>query len=352
MPSPATDADSENPARLISDAPPAAGRSARRRRLWPVAALVVAVPLLLTLAGALTSPPHVKGVPVGHLVYLEADEPSEHTTLLRGLRLLGPDGGSREVLHEFEAQDADTGDREWITQPKVSPNGQWAAYEKQIITILDEKQTIDDQLWVVPLVGPNPQPKMLLDLTELRLKRFVGLAWSDDSGDVLFLNDGTLYDVGATGSPGAYTRKPLPGCPPLRLSPGVSATSDPSTDIRDYRAITPTGPRVISDGHDAGDPETVSVSPDGRQTAFLPAGGHAVVVHSNGVAQTVPVRWGWSVFGKRRITALRWSPDGKFLAYSVSKPPFEDELFYVNLTTGRCFQLPVRTGSAGWDWGP
>ena len=58
------------------------------------------------------------------------------------------------------------------------------------------------------------------------------------------------------------------------------------------------------------------------------------------------------MFGKRHITALKWSPDGKYLAYSVSKPPFEDEVFYIDLATGKCYQLPVRTGQSGWEWAP
>ena len=50
------------------------------------------------------------------------------------------------------------------------------------------------------------------------------------------------------------------------------------------------------------------------------------------------------------VEAPNWSPDGKYIAYSVSKRPFEDELFYMDIHTGKCWQMPVRTGSFGWDW--
>ena len=62
-------------------------------------------------------------------------------------------------------------------------------------------------------------------------------------------------------------------------------------------------------------------------------------------------KWGWSVFGRRHITSLHWSPDGKYIGFTVSKPPVpEDELFYLDLADGKTYQLPVRTGRAAWDW--
>ncbi|MDQ2800008.1 MAG: hypothetical protein M3Y13_10225 [Armatimonadota bacterium] len=332
------------------------GSPRKRRWLWGILALVVvAVPLLLTLIGAWTSPPHVRGVPVGRLAFLDADQPSEHTTMLRGLFLTQPRGPMRELVHETEPQDTDAGVRVWITQPTFSPDGTQIAFEEQLITLLEEKQSIVDQLWVMRLDDPKAKPRLLLDLTRHKMKQIVGMTWTDDSEAVVFLNDATRCTVMAVANPG-LTQQPLEGCPPLQLSPDTSATRNP-TLIQDgtlaYTTITPTGPQTIVGQHAIKDLQRYALSPDGRQMAGLTSErGNQIVIHGNGAVREVKARWGWSVFGQRKITGLRWSPDGRFLAYSVSKPPIpEDEIFYVDLATGRCFQLPVRAGSAGWDWG-
>jgi Tol biopolymer transport system component len=327
----------------------------RRRWAWVAAGLIVAVPIVLTLAGALTSPPHTKGVPVGHLIYLEADEPSDHTSILRGLRIMGTDGASRQLLHETEPQDSDSGSREWITQPKASPHGTWLAFEKQLITLQEEKQGIDNQLWVMPLTGKNPQPRMLMDLTQRHLKQFVGLTWADDDEQLSFLEDATVYSVPRDGS-GHEQDTPIKGVPALKTAPDISATRSPYGDPEkgmSYEAMTPQGTRAIIAGGPTLDATVFAVSPDGSTFAGVtPDTPSTIVIRDPSTVRRLPVRWGWSALGQRHITAMHWSPDGRYLAYSVGKPPLEDELFYVELATGRCFQLPVRTGQAGWDWAP
>ena len=60
------------------------------------------------------------------------------------------------------------------------------------------------------------------------------------------------------------------------------------------------------------------------------------------MARIFLVHWGWSVFGKRRITSLRWSPDGSQIAYTVSKPPVpDDEIFVLTPATARRFSFPT-----------
>lgn len=351
MPSPVTDSDSDNPARLIGETGQATetasqGRPALVRWPWVVAALLVTASLLLTLAGALTSPPHVRGIPDGRLIFLEADEPSDHTTLLRGLRIMGPEGSSRQLLHEQEPQDVDAGSREWISQPTASPDGRWLAFEKQIITLQEEQQSIDNQLWVMPLTSSGPQPRMLLDLTPQKLKQFIGLTWTPDSRAVVFLNDATVCTVAL--SDGKLQKQPL------TLKAGTPATSSSTISTTRDPFLLPTGRVVAGYSQDGHQQFLNAFNPSRGQTATLiAAAGRSAKIQILGTAQPPRVltgRWGWSVFGGRRITALKWSPDGKYLAYSVSKPPFEDELFYIDLATGKCFQLPVRTGRDGWDW--
>lgn len=353
MPSPETD----DPASLI-DARPAAPRR-RKRWLWIVLGLLIAVPVIVTLAGALTSPPHVAGPPVGHLIYLDADQPSEHTTNLRGLRIMAPNGSSRLLLHETEDQDQDTGKREWITQPQASPDGKWLAYERQDITILEERRDIINQVWVLPLDQPNPKPRMLLDLSQAKLKQFVGLAWSKDDNYVTLLNDGAAYDVDTVGNPGLFRKQALPNCPPLKSAPTISATQSPVSPlglVTAYTALTPSGPVLVNGPNHLPGISLFAFSSDGKRVAWLTEkNGRAITIadaYRLQVTQTLRAAWGWSVFGKRKITSLKWSPDGRYIAYTVSKPPLEDELFYVDTVTKKCYQLPVRTGQGGWDWAP
>ncbi len=331
-PAHAGEGEQERPLTLACEAGEG-GATRRVRAIWLLLLLALLVPLALTLAGALTSPPHVKGPPTGRIVYLEADQPSEKTTLLRGLRVLAPDGTERELLHETEPQDTDAGDRTWLTQPCASPDGHWLAYEKQVITLSEEKQATDNQLWLVPLNGKHPRPRLLLDLGKAGLKQFVGLAWTPDSRAVVFLEDATAHFVSM--GDGRSTKRPLPGAASLTVQPSISTTQRP--------AVLPDGSVAFSVL-----PAAEARRPDGRLA--LAEGTRLVLRGASLPLSHLNVHWGWSVWGGRHISALRWSPDGKYVAYSVSKPPFEDELFYADIATGNCYQLPVRTGQAAWDW--
>jgi len=343
---------------------PAARRPDPRRRalLWGLLGLAVGVPILLTLGGALTSPPHVRGIPAGHLVYLEAEAPSEKTTTLRGLYVTAPGGASRLLVHESEPQDTDSGAREWITQPALSPDGTQLAFEKQLITLQEEKQTIQNQIWVMPLApGSASLPRLVMDLTQQHLKQIVGLAWDSDSS-LMFLEDGTEYSV-PTELPDQPLKIPL-NLHGLSLvtAPDVSATRSPALAESGrfaYGVQTPTGPQTLvqSAGTTAPGPAAAvfALDPKGDRIAFVPPGDGRVVrtydLAVKAYGPDIPVRWGWSVFGRRHVTSLRWSPDGSSLAYTVSKPPVpEDEIFVVDVASGKTVQLPYRAGRAAWDW--
>jgi len=336
----------------------------RRYRLWVAALLLllVAIPAVLTLIGALTSPPHIKGIPMGHFVYLEADAPSEKTTTLRGLFLTDPSGASRLLTHEYEPQDTDGGVREWITQPALSPDGTRLAFEKQLISLQEEKQSVDNQIWVMDLSSDTTKlPHMVMDLTAQHFKQIVGLAW-DSASSVVFLQDDVLYSV-PTDTEEKPLRTPLDLSQiPLALSPDISATRSPSLSTEGafaFSAVTAGGTQVVIDklgGTVPGPAAAVfALNPQGDKIAFVPPDGGSVIhifnVISRDYAPDIPVRWGWSAFGKRQITSLRWSPDGTQLAFTVSKPPVpDDEIFEVG-PDGQTRQLPYRTGRSAWDWG-
>ena len=369
MPSPENNLIPENnPAEIADDALIARSGAARtagpQRRVWLYVLLIVlAVPIALTLISALTSPPHVQGIPSGQLVTLQADAPSEHTTTLRGLFVSGPDGATRLLAHETEPQDTDDGVREWITQPAISPDGTQIAFEKQLITLQEDKQAIDNQIWVMPLAaGTRNPPHLVMDLTQQKLKQIVGLAWDSDSS-LLFLEDGASYSVPTeTADAPLVTPLDLHGLALAKTS-SVSATRSPALTEAGafaYEVQTPTGPQVLTQvkEHTLPGPaaSVFALSPTGDKIAFVPPGTvnvirlYDIAAHADG--PDIPVRWGWSVFGKRKITSLRWSPDGSQIAFTVSKPPVpEDEIFVVTPATGRTVELPYRTGRAAWDWG-
>ena len=345
--------------------PPRSPLPVRLRPYWRwllALGMIAAIPLVLTLIGALTSPPHIKGIPTGHFVYLEADSPSEKTTTLRGLYLTDPSGASRLLTHEYEPQDTDGGVREWITQPALSPDGTRLAFEKQLISLQEESQTVDNQIWVMDLTpGTSKLPRMVIDLTAEHLKQIVGLAWDSDSS-VVFLEDQISYSV-ATDAPDVPLRTPLDlGTAALAVSPDISATRSPSLSSSGafaFSAETATGPSVVlqkSDGSVPGPPSRIfALDPTGDKIAFVPPGGGSIIrvfnVASGDFAPDIPVRWGWSAFGKRQITSLRWSPDCASLAFTVSKPPVPDDEIFVVGPDGKTLQLPYRTGRAAWDWG-
>ncbi len=331
-----------------------------RAWLWTLLGLAAGVPIVLTLIGALTSPPHVKGVPTGHLVYLEADAPSEKTTTLRGLYVTSPGEAPRLLTHENEPQDTDGGVREWITQPALSPDGTQLAFEKQLITMQEEKQAVQNQIWVMPLApGSANLPRLVMDLTAQKLKQIVGLAWDSDSS-LLFLEDGVEYSV-PTDTPDEPLKIPLDlhGLT-LAMTPDISATRSPALAESGrfaYGVLTPTGPQTLV--QNAGSVTPGPAAAVFARIAFVPpgdkdGGGTAIRTYdlaANRPGPDVPVHWGWSVFGRRHITSLRWSPDGARLAFTVSKPPVpEDEIFVVDVASGKTVQLPYRAGRAAWDW--
>ena len=136
--------------------------------------------------------------------------------------------------------------------PLVSPDGTEIAFEKQLITLLEDKQTIQNQIWVMPLAaGVAPQmPHLVLDLTKKQQKQVVGLAWDSDAS-LMLLEDDVSYSV-PTDTPDAPLSTPLDlNGLTLATTPGVSATRAPAlSEIGGfaYGVQTPNGPQVLIRG--------------------------------------------------------------------------------------------------------
>jgi len=72
MTSPETDDDIEDDD--LADRPVDTGPRKRTSRLWPALALIaIVIPTVATVIGAVTSSSGMAAVPVGHMVYMEAD---------------------------------------------------------------------------------------------------------------------------------------------------------------------------------------------------------------------------------------------------------------------------------------
>lgn len=365
----------------------------RKGLKWGSAALIViamGVPLAATIGGAVTSPP-TRGVPEGHLIHLEANTPSEHTSTLRELISVGPDGKWHLLIREHEPQSVDAGSRDWISMPTVSPDGTQIAFIDQKITLQEEEQSDFWELWVLP-VDPKTQAsgagRLVADLSKAKLDEVRGLTWSPDGKSIVLASKGKIYSFdAATGKQTPYFEDasaptdPKYGIPvdarwPVFASNGSlfflgkDKGVERPVSIYEEDGGTTAGPdlslqsssiRVMTSFDPA---SAFAVSADGGKIAYVPVDTqHQIAVEQVESPRAIPgatakptmlkAKYGWSLFGGRHVSALHWSPSGRYLGYSVTKPPGgEDELFYLDTVTQACYKLPYRSGQASWTWAP
>jgi len=386
--------------------------------LWALLAVSIAVPVVATIVGGVTSPPN-HGVPEGHLVYMEANHPSEHTSTLREMFSKGPDGQWHMLVSETEPQDVDAGSRDWISMPTVSPDATKVAYYQQNITLQEEVQKLEWQLYVLqidPATQKVSKPKLVANLSQDKKAQYFGATWTPDSKSLVVLSDGkaTSYDslsgqtktlavnlpadarwpsITKDGSLyfqcsgngkeriARFIAPTVPNTPLQTMITGAAAKvekrpANPSQATNSAQDKSPEGVKkamadyVREPGQGLAEVRSTAieytdqwapitsfaVSRDGSRFAAVPADttdeikigswdGHDI--------KTLKVAYGKSIFGRRRVTAVKWSPSGHYVGYSVSKPPVgEDEVFYIDVETGAVNKLPFRTGRASWDWAP
>lgn len=329
-------------------------RHKRNRMIgWGIVALIIIAPVIVTVIGAVTSPP-TGNIPVGHVVYIEADQPSEKTTMLRGLFIVDPSGASHLLTHETEPQDVDAGSREWITEPAISPDGSQAAFIKQIITLQEGQHSIVNQIWLVKLNG-NTVPMLQYNLTLNRITPPPSrIVWSKDGKSLLFISYKDCYQLDLTSlrltKPsvrfGEY--KQTVDVPLMEL---IGTTKDNSPIC-----LVKTDNTLQYDNVLMPNVAAASADPTGRYIAYALVSDkrHIVIkaLEKNVPDITIPIVYGWSLLGSRKITSVRWSPDSRFIGYTVSKPPgADDELFITSIETHLTIKLPFRAGQVRWDWG-
>jgi len=332
------------------------------RILWGVAILAVVIPAVVTAAGALTSPP-IMAVPEGHIIHLEANAPSEHTSTLREMISIGHDGKWHLLVSEHEPQNIDAGSREWISMPTVSPDGAQVAYIKEKITLQEEEQSDIWELWVLP-IDPQTQvagkPRMIADLTKAKLDQIRGITWTPDGKAVCLVHAGQVVSINAaTGAVSTVVKWGLSDIRwPVTDRDGLLYfVGDPPANSHLYQEYVPSWAEKRSQyafiqlDRVSRFATSVAIS-DGGKVAFpSPAGPDKISITPGDTASTVTIRYGWSLFGGRHVSAVHWSPSGRYIGYSVTKPPVgEDELFYLDTQTGKSYKLPFRAAQTSWTW--
>lgn len=321
-------------------------RPARKTGLW-LPWVVLAFFLLLALVLYVMSrppagPPVVASPPEGSLYFLMVNQASEHTAALRGLYLL-PANQTKPALITEEAESPGIGDspRQWISFPRVSPDGRYLAFVSTSYFITDESQTHDEKLVDIRLAA-GAKSKVLVDLTAKRLTARTGIAWTPDSRHIAFLDNGNLEQVDpATGHMSATA-----GVAPANAGDPSFASNGAFAYLAGNQLCLTTLDNPFAERHFL-NVSTYALSSSGM-LAYIDREqpGQVKVAGKN-----YSLQWAHPWYYHGQVTSLGWSPSGDYLGYTVTNPIVPEEgLYYLRLSDGKCFRLPFSTSRAGWTW--
>jgi len=193
----------------------------------------------------------------------------------------------------------------------------WTAHDRGLIyltgDLVADTKPIKQELWMVNVAGGRPRriAREARDDFPPQISR--------DGRRLLFERAHRIWTARADGSGqrqiGSWLAQPIAAWAPNDRAVAVNGTS------RAF-VLSPSGKRHDLRGIDA--PEEVAWSPDGRVIAWLdePGDGKLYIkaVRPDGTGGRVLTRMAQGVV----VGALSWSPDGRQLAFTASKPPPED----------------------------
>ncbi|MEO1074795.1 MAG: winged helix-turn-helix domain-containing protein, partial [Bacteroidota bacterium] len=245
--------------------------------------------------------------------------------------------------YRLAALDPATGTRRLLTDPPGGTLGDLypaASPDGRTVAFVRHDAQGEEDLFLLDLDGETPR-RITTDGRGVR-----GHAWTPDGSAIVYVANRAgaeaLWRVGVDG--GTATRLPVAVAgrwrsPTLATGRLVLAAQQVEIDLLAWDAATDWQPLVTSTAEDT-DP---ALAPDGR-LAFVStrSGAPEVYVAENAVPRSL------TEFGGPLVGAVRWSPDGRRLAFEAQAER-QASVYVLDAASG---QPRVLTDAAGYDVGP